>query len=581
MDSTSTIKILDDQKTLSEANVIVKDGKGTTKLKIESFGYYNISVGNVNKEIRVIPAWFSILPPLVAILLTLLLREVIISLVAGIWIGAIFIYDYNPFMAILKLADTIVINTLTDSDHMFIIVFTLFFGAVIGVIQKNGGTLGLSNLVTKFAKTPRTGMISSWLMGLVIFFDDYANSLIIGNMMRPITDRLKISREKLAYIVDSTAAPVASVFIISSWIGFEIGLIDAGLDSIGISANAYEILLDTIPYRFYPIAALFFVFLTSYLKRDFGPMYTAEMRARTKGEVVNKDRTVEETKEDKELFYKGDKAHWINGIVPIGIILFGTIIGLIYTGIESLNSQGINDYSIRQIISNSNSFSALLWSSFMACIIAITMSVIQKIIPLTKAVNAATKGVQSMLFACIILVFAWAISDVTNDLHTADYLISVISDTINPKLLPVIIFIICAAISFSTGTSWGTMAIVMPIVIPLSHKITEFAMYSQADSTTILYGVISSVLAGSVFGDHCSPIADTTILSSMASKCNHIDHVRTQLPYALLVGFVCMIFGDILTAFGVNPFIAIAIIFSILGSTLFFFGKKVPDATVN
>ncbi len=562
----------------------VNDSIVDTSIIIESSGYYSIvyDIPNIEKtEIRVLPGWFSILPPLLAIFLALIIRQVLPSLAAGIFLGAVFIYDYNPLIALLRFADTIMIETLVDHDRIVILVFTLLFGGVIGIISRNGGTIGLSNIVTKFAKTSRSGMISSWLMGLIIFFDDYANTLIIGNMMRPITDKLRVSREKLAYIVDSTAAPVASIFIISSWIGFELGLIDAGLKVIGSTQNAYDLLIQTIPYRFYPIAALFFVFLTSYMRRDFGLMYHAENRARTKGELFANTSVISDLNEDEGINYKGDKSRWYNAVVPIGIILFGTIAGLTYTGINSLQAKGITDYSIREIISNSDSFSSLLWSSFIACLVAIIMTTWQKILKLNDAINAWTKGVQSMVFACIILVFAWAISTVTNELKTADYLISILSESINPRFLPVIVFMICALISFSTGTSWGTMAIVMPIVIPLTFKLTTVSGLDAENTNLIMSGVVSSVLAGSVFGDHCSPIADTTILSSIASGCNHIDHVKTQLPYALLVGIVCILLGDFATAFGLNPFIALLMIFAVLIAALFLVGKKVPEVRVD
>lgn len=550
------------------------NGAADSSITIPSFGSYEITAGGISKSIRVIPAWFSILPPLLAIFMALIIRQVLVSLAAGIYLGAVFIYDYNPLTAVLRLADTIILNTLIDKDHMYIILFTLLFGGVIGVISRNGGTAGLSNQVTKLARTTRSGMISSWLMGLVIFFDDYSNSLIIGNMMRPITDKLRVSREKLAYIVDSTAAPVASIFVISSWIGFEIALIDGGLDAIGSNLNAYELLIQTIPYRFYPIAALFFVFLTSYMQRDYGLMYKAEKRARTTGQLYDKDALVSESKEEQHLLSKPEKARWYNGAVPIAIILFGTVAGLIYTGIESLESAGVTGYGVREVISNSDSFSSLLWASFFACLAAIIMSISQKLMSLSEAVNSWHKGVQSMLIACVILVFAWSISAVTEDLYTAEYLISLISDTINPMFLPVLVFILCALISFSTGTSWGTMAIIMPIAIPLVHHMSTVNNVAPPDATILMYGAISSVLAGSVFGDHCSPIADTTILSSMASRCNHIDHVNTQLPYALTVGVVSMLFGDILTAYGLSPYISLGIIFVILYLILRFVGKK-------
>ncbi len=524
---------------------------------------------------RVIPGWFSIVPPLIAILLALFLRQVLVSLAAGVYIGALLIYNYNPLTAFLRLPDTIIVKTLINPDNIVVILFTLLFGGVIGLISKNGGTAGISNHVTKFANTPKSGMISTWVMGLIIFFDDYANTLIMGNMMRPITDKLRISREKLAYIVDSTSAPVASVFLISSWIGFEIGLIDAGLKTIGSTENAYNVLIQTLPYRFYPIAALIFVFFVSYFERDFGPMLRAEKRARIEGEIFSEGSEIGDAKTEEPLFYDGDNAKWYNGAVPIAIIVVGTVLGLLFTGIDSLQSRGINEYGIKEIISGADSFSALLWSSFFACIVAVIMSVSQKINNLAESISAWNKGVQSMVFACIILVFAWAIGNVTSDLNTADYILSILNDSIDARFLPVLVFLVCAMISFATGTSYGTMAIVMPIVIPLVYKMSEISTLSAADSSIVLVGVISSVLAGSVFGDHCSPISDTTILSSMASKCNHIDHVRTQMPYALTVGVVCMLLGDIPSAFGLNPFLSIILIAVTLLIILLVFGKRV------
>lgn len=551
---------------------------------LHNSGSYKIVVTDtetLSEDIRIIPGWFSIVPPLLAIFLALFIRQVLVSLAAGIFVGAVILYDYNPFTALLRFADTLIINSLIDPDHMFIIVFTLMIGGVVGVISKNGGTAGLANLITRYAKKAKSGLISSWLMGMVVFFDDYANSLIIGNMMRPITDKLRISREKLAYIVDSTAAPIASIVLISTWIGYELGLINDGLRSIGSEANAYDVFLQTIPYRFYPIAAMFFVFLTSVMRRDFGPMYKAEKRASLTGQLTENNAKIDGLKDSEDSLYTGNKARWYNGVVPIFIILFGTIAGMIYTGTTAIQNAGGSNFSVQNIIGHSDSYSALLWASFAASIVAILMSTWQKILKLNDAINAWQKGVQTMLVAAIILVFAWGISDITNQLKTADYLISILSDAVDPRFLPVLVFIVCSLISFSTGTSWGTMAIVMPIVIPLAAKMVEVSHLDVSQTELIINGVISSVLAGSVFGDHCSPIADTTILSSMASQCNHIDHVKTQLPYAMAVAFVCMLLGDIPTAFGMNPFLANGLIAAVLIGVLYFFGKKVPEATVN
>ncbi len=555
-----------------------KNSRVDTTVVFPEAGIYKVRLnilGEKHKLIRILPGWFSIIPPLIAILLALVIRQVLVSLFIGIYIGAILIYNFDPVEALLRMSDTLILNVLVDADHMYVIVFTLLIGGVVGVISKNGGTEGLAKQITKLAKTAKSGMVASWLMGLVIFFDDYANSLIIGNMMRPITDKLRISREKLAYIVDSTAAPVASLVIISTWIGYELGLIAEGLKTIGSTENAYDVFLKTIPYRFYPIAAIFFVFLTSFLQRDFGPMLKAELRARKEGKLTGDDSEIKALELEKNQFANHRKVNWINGAVPILVILFGTVIGLIYTGMLNLEAAGSTNFSLQNIISHSDSYKALLWSSLLAGIVAVIMSVSQRLLNLNDSMNAWHKGVQTMLFAVIILVFAWGISKITVDLQTADYLISLLSDSLNPRLLPILVFIICGAISFATGTSWGTMAIVMPIVIPLANEVSSISGLSNADTVIIIHGVISSVLAGSVWGDHCSPIADTTILSSMASQCNHIDHVRTQLPYALSVGIVSMLIGDLLTAYGLNPFVAIVLIFALLYVILMFFGRKV------
>lgn len=579
-DTLGSITILFTESGSKESLKCIFDrGERNAKFSLEYSGrysFYSPELPTIKGEFRVIPGWLSIVPPLLAILLALLIRQVIISLALGILAGTFFIYDYNPLYALLRFADTFIVNALADKDHVFIVLFTLLIGGVVGVISANGGTNGLAKQITRFAKNDRGGMLSSWLMGLVVFFDDYANSLIIGNMMRPITDKLRISREKLSYIVDSTAAPIASVVLISTWIGYELGIIEDGLRAVNIAENPYDVFIASIPYSFYPICAIGFVFLVSFTRRDFGPMLRAEKRARETGQVSRVTAEVKELKDDSARLYNGNKARWYNGAVPILIILFGTMGGLVYTGIESLGAKGIVDYNIQDIIGASDSYSSLLWGSFLACVVAVIMSVWQRILSLGKAMEAWQKGVQSMVIAVTILVFAWSISAITKELYTADYIISVLSDSIDSRFLPAIIFIICAVIGFSTGTSWGTMAIVMPIVIPLTVKLNGGSMVSPEEAKVILYASISSVLAGSVFGDHCSPIADTTILSSLASKCNHIDHVNTQLPYAITVGITCLLFGYLPVAYGVSPIISIVVTLGVLTMILILLGKKLP-----
>lgn len=577
-DTTSIVNVsfLNDEDGV-DFSFIQQKGIIDTQIVLSNSGNYSITSSyfpGLTSGIRVLPGIFSIIPPLLAILLALVFRQVIVALFAGVFTGAIFIYDFNPLLALMRLIDRVTVETVVDRSHTEIIIFTLLFGGVVSLISSNGGTKGLANVLIKIASTRKNTMIATWLMGLAIFFDDYANTLIVGNLMRPITDRFKISREKLAFIVDSTSAPVAGLMIVSTWIGFEIGLIQDGLRLINSETNAYDVFIQTIPYRFYPLAMLFFVFYTSFVQKDFGPMLKAERRA-LKGELVRNGATIAEDLTGSTSF-KGNhtKPKWYNAVVPIFILVFGTVGGLAYSGIVNLHAKGVFEYSIRDVISNSESNLALMWSSLAACIVAIVMTISQKILNLGDTIDAWYRGIRSMLFAVLVLIFAWEISYITDQLQTAGYLIHLLSDKVDPGFLPVLVFLICAITSFSTGTSWGTMAIMMPIVIPLSFTITTLLNYSPADSELILYGVISSVLAGSVFGDHCSPIADTTILSSMASSCDHIDHVKTQLPYAIVTGVICMLVGDLPTAFGFSPYLSIGLIWILLALVISTIGKK-------
>ena len=556
----------------------LSEGSFDTSFTIHNSGNYKVIFSGIEKEettLNVIPGILSIIPPLLAIALALIFRQVVISLILGIFSGALFIYSFDPLTAFLRLIDKYIIAAVSDVSHTQIIVFTLLFGGVIGLISRSGGTTGIANSLSKLARTRKSGMIATWLSGLIIFFDDYANALVVGNLMRPITDNLKISREKLSFIVDATSAPVASIFIVSSWIGYEVGLIQDGLTAIGSPLNAYSIFLDSIIFRFYPIAMLVFIFILAITNRDFGSMLKAERRAVHEGKVSSVTFSANEFTEKSELFGNEDKAKWYNGVVPILVLVLITIFGLIFTGVDSLKEKGISDYSVRNIISNSNSYLALLWGSFSACVIAAIMVVIQKILTIHQAVDAWFAGIRSMLLAVLILTLAWSIGAVTNEIRTADYIISLISDSIDPRFLPVIVFAVCGLTSFATGTSWGTMAIMFPIVIPLSAAVTGMNGYSPDDTHLILIGVVSSVLAGAVWGDHCSPISDTTILSSMASGCDHIDHVRTQLTYAITVGIVTMLVGDLLTAFGLSPYIALLLIAAVLVGIIYLWGKRV------
>ncbi|MDH3269150.1 MAG: Na+/H+ antiporter NhaC family protein, partial [Ignavibacteria bacterium] len=413
-----------------EFNLNLSEGLFDTLLTISNSDNYQLIFSEIEVEetsVNVIPGILSIIPPLLAIALALIFRQVIISLILGIYSGALFIYGFDPLTAFIRLVDKYVIEAVSDVSHTQIIVFTLLFGGVIGLISRSGGTTGIANSLSRFARTRKSGMLTAWLSGLIIFFDDYANALVVGNLMRPITDKQKISREKLSFIVDATSAPVASIFIVSSWIGYEVGLIQEGLTTIGSPLNAYSVFLDTIIFRFYPIAMLFFVFLVSFTNRDFGSMLKAERRVVKEGKVSTSSFSTNEFTEKSDLFGNEDKAKWYNGIIPIVVLVFVTIFGLIFTGIDSLNEQGIDDYGVRSIISNSNSYLALLWGSFSACVVAALMIIAQRLLTLRETVDAWFAGIRSMFLAVLILTLAWSIGAVTSEIRTADYIISLIS----------------------------------------------------------------------------------------------------------------------------------------------------------
>ncbi|MFT5142920.1 MAG: Na+/H+ antiporter NhaC [Rhodothermales bacterium] len=522
---------------------------------------------------RAIPGWMSILPPLLAIAIALIFKRVIPALFFGIWSGAAFAVALTPmglWMGLLNTLQVYVLEAMTDPDRASIILFTFMIGGMVGIVSRNGGMQGIVNRIVVWASNPKRGQLATAGLGLAIFFDDYANTLVVGNTMRPVTDRLRISREKLAYIVDSTAAPVACLAFVTTWIGYEVGLIGAVLATIPeITMSPYGMFLASIPYSFYPILAVFFVFAVSWSGRDFGPMWHAEVRARTTGEVLGPDAQIDqEATEGKDVQPNPDKPmRMINAVLPVAVLIGGVLVGLYVTG------EGDN---LRDIIGSADSYTALLWASLLSVLVAGLLSVGQRILTLAQTVEAWYAGLKSMMFAMIILVLAWSLSEVTQTLFTAEYLVSILGDSLSPHLVPILVFILAAGTAFATGSSWGAMGILFPLVVPLAWAVMTINGLTGPEDFHILYSTIACVLAGSVWGDHCSPISDTTILSSMASGSDHIDHVRTQLPYALLVGGAAMLIGTIPAGYGLPWWVSILLAAGVLVAFLRFVGKPVP-----
>jgi Na+/H+ antiporter NhaC len=428
----------------------------------------------------------------------------------------------------------------------------MMIGGMVGIITRNGGMMSVVRMVVSRAKSAIGAQISVWLMGLMIFFDDYANTLVVGNTARPITDHLNISREKLAYIVDSTAAPVVSIALITTWIGYEVSLIDEALQGIEGLADvpAYAIFLQSIPYSFYPILAIVFVFMVAATGRDMGPMYTAEVRARN-GKVSSDEDDGSDALNGDTLEPKDNvPPRAFNAFVPIFVLIIALLGGLYVTG---------EGDSVKDIVGDADPYKAMMWASFIGALTAATMTIGQRILTTHETVDAWYGGARATLFGMIVLVLAWSMADVTAALNAKGYLISVLGDSMPAAWVPVAVFVLAAITAFATGTSWGTMGILVPLVVPLAWAVMSVNGMTDANDMHILYSSVACVLAGAVWGDHCSPISDTTVLSSIASGCNHIEHVRTQLPYAMLVGIVAIVFGTLPGGYGVPPWVSLLV----------------------
>jgi Na+/H+ antiporter NhaC len=531
--------------------------------------------------------WFSIIPPLVAITLAFITKNVVLSLFIGIFSGAFILQlaDSNFIMAIVQAFLSIVdyvLASLSDSWNAGIILQVLTIGGLIGLVAKMGGAKAVAESLAKKAKGPVSAQIITWILGILIFFDDYANSLIVGPIMRPVTDKMKVSRERLAFVVDATAAPIAGIALISTWVGYEIGLINDAYASIGQTVNAYGVFIDTIPYRFYNILMLLFVLCTAFFLKEFGPMLKAERRARKYNKVIADGSTPMVADDIEQLEpIEGKKLNVWNAIIPIGSLIVFAFIGFYYNGfneimggedavlIELLQNSPASFAAIRETFGASDASVVLFQAALIASIIAMIMGVSQKLFKIGEAIDIWVKGMKSLVITGVILLSAWSLSGVIGDLGTADFLVSMLSDTMPAFLLPSIIFILGAIISFATGTSYGTMGILMPLAIPLAAALSP-------DPNFVVMSA-GAVLTGAIFGDHCSPISDTTILSSMGAASDHLDHTKTQLPYAITVAILTVVVGYIPVALGLSIWIVLPLAMVATAAFVYFVGKPIDE----
>lgn len=468
----------------------------------------------------------SILPPIIAIGLALITKEVISSLIIGILSGTFIysLYTATGFIGIVvKTADTtITLMTSKLAGNTAIVLFLAMLGALVVVITKAGGSKAYGDWASTKIKTRAGASLATSALGALIFIDDYFNCLTVGTVMKPVTDKQRISHTKLAYIIDATAAPICIIAPVSSWAASVISQMgDTGL-------NGMESFIQSIPYNLYAILTIIMVIIISCLQLDFGPMERFELNAMEKGDLDSSSEFGNTVNDELNQLRISPKGKVYDLLIPIAALIIFSILSMLYVGGYFEGGMTLADG-----FGNTDAGPALALSSFASLIVAFLLFVPRKVLNFREFMDGIGQGVKSMVGAIIILTLAWTISGVCRDLlSTGEYVGELVATSNMPTLLiPAIIFIVAAFLAFSMGTSWGTFGILIPIIATVCSRV--------APELTIIS--LSATLAGSVFGDHCSPISDTTILSSTGAGCNHIDHVSTQIPYASLVAVCCFI----------------------------------------
>ncbi len=527
----------------------------------------------------------TLIPPIVAIGLAFITKETVLSLFAGVFVGEFMlnVTDYNLINSIINAIldmGTEIISCMSDPWNAGILLQCLLIGGIIQLITRMGGVKALGELFAKKADSPTKAQLLTLLLGIFVFFDDYANSLIVGPVMRPVMDKLRVSREKLSFVVDGTAAPVAGLAIISTWIGLEISLIASGFESVGMTnISGFGIFLQTIPYRFYNIFLLLFIVLSAVTLYEFGPMKDYQQKAierKDKENVVVPDAPAFDGVQPVE----GINPSIWNAIIPIMTLIVTALIAFYWSGyttilngenqalINLMMTSPLSFNGIFEALSQSDASVALFQSALVASLVAIMMAVQKKILKIDEAINEWVGGMKTIVITGVILLLAWSLGDVIGEIGTAHYLVGVLSNTIPPFIVPSIIFILGALISFATGTAYGTMSILMPLAIPLAWGVSSGDLNFTIVAT-------SGVLTGAIFGDHCSPISDTTILSSMGTSCNLMNHVQTQIYYAVFVAVVAIVFGYLPAGLNVPWYIILPVGVVVMYVGLKFLGQKI------
>jgi len=482
-----------------------------------------------------ITGMLSLLAPVVAVALALVTRKVIPALAAGAVFGALIAGNFRLVPTLHALWDFLGRSVL-DFDHLTITCFSLLVAATVGVVSRAGGTRALVERIQWVAKGPRRTVVATWLAGLVVFFDDYANCLVVGNAMRPLFDRYRISRAKLAYVVDCTAAPVASLAVVSSWVGYEVGLVEEALVAAESQAPAFSVFLSSLPYRFYSLFTLAFALAIAWSGRDFGPMWTAVDQSAGRLPRLEQIRS-------------SSTSPWV-AVVPMIALVALTFTHLIWDGTAQLGW----DAPLFLRVGTADPYRAMVIGSLVALVLAVAMSLYDRALPVRSIGVAAWAGMRPVLLQGLsVLYLAWMLGDAVQTTGGPAFLAGLLDGLLTPALIPTAAYLLAGGIAFASGTSYGTMAILFPLAIPLAVSA------EPGGPGPVLWGTTAAVLAGSCLGDHASPISDTTVLSAIGSGEGVLSHFRTQLPYALVVGVVTLVIGFVPAGLGVQPWVLLPI----------------------
>ncbi len=532
---------------------------------------------------------WSLFPPLLAILVAVASGRLVWGLCLALFSGALIALPTDvpvymwPLHALYMAAIDFVWTPLRDSFQLFILGFTASLIGMVRVVSLAGGTRGIAEALVRRAASARSTRLATALLGLAIFFDDYANTIVVGTTMRPITDRFRISREKLAYLVDSTAAPVAGVAIISTWIGFEVGLFGDAMDSLGTGISGYELFFRALPARFYCLLTLFFLLVSTLMRRDYGPMLRAERRARQHNQPLAPGAQPMTGDAHQVPDHPDIAGHWAVAALPVGLVIFGVLAGMHWDARNAeavITARGEHAFFSRvywtAVFSNADGAKVMFLSSLAGSGLAFVFARTRRSLrdgrrPLGTSTILRTwvSGITGFSYALLILVLAWAIKEMCQAVHTSDYLIGALENVLDPRFLPLLVFGLAAAVAFSIGTSWTTMALLLPTMLPVAHQMGDI---------TLVILVAAAVLDGAIFGDHCSPISDTTVLSSIAASCDHIAHVRTQAPYAMTTMCIAAVCGYLGSTLLYSTYVGLGLGMLAVVATLVIVGRD-PDRT--